>query len=483
MRLALIAAVAAITLALPAGASAQFEISPTTDTPVDGLISDLRISGSMTIDFHGDAAAGCASVRLCGVTGTVTWRPAGPASLFGYSYREGGKRYLAAVAIIGDEVGELDPIRTTARVRRAGANGAADALCTDLTLQQFSAVAVEPQQGSSLELRVMGLEGTTFAPAEILRTRCAGPMTGDVSALLPARSVTVRTLLRGHRTLDYSADRSFSAHGLAGTVHSTVKVRIVRGERFSDEEGRPPPGARRIPRRAIDVTYRVESVSGQVGTDVAGLADPDLCGPLDACGLMGSVTVAPKASSGEAHLLASASIRHSRHDLRRALGLAGGGQRPRDVIRYGFVSWPEQGSIHSELARDGVPDCTDDLPLTVDGDLGLDFSGNRMHATYGNSLFGDDPLKTRCPGPSGADVTGGASFATAVVPLSALRHARVTLHLGRSYDYTSDGYSGRAHPDVTVVLRRTRVREYIDRTLVAGGNFGEDFPPGVRPIR
>jgi hypothetical protein len=484
MRLALIAALAAIALTLPPGASAQIAISPTTDIPVDGFITDLRISGSMTVDFHGDAAAGCASVRLCGVSGTVTWRPAGPASLFGYSYREGGKRYLAAVAIIGDEVGERDPIRSTARVRRAGANGAADAVCTDLTLQQFSAVPVDAQQGTSLELRVIGLAGTTFAPAEILRTRCAGPMTRDVSGLLPAHSVTVRTLLRGHRTLDYSADRSFSAHGLTGTVHSTVKVHILRGQRFTeDEEGRPAPGARRIPMRAIDVTYRVEEVSGQIATDVTGLADPDLCGPLDACGLMGSVTVAPKASAGEAHLFASASIRHSRHDLRRALGLAGGGHRPRDVLRYGIVVWPEQGSIHSELARDGLPDCTDDLPLTVDGDLGLEFSGNRVRASYGNSLFGDDPVKTRCPGPSGADVTGGASFATAAIPLSAFRHSRVTLHLGRSYDYTSDGYSGSAHPDVTVVLRRTRVREYIDRTYVAGDNFGQDFPPGVRPIR
>src|SRR5439155_17509176 len=100
-----------------------------------------------------------------------------------------------------------------------------------------------------------------------------------------------RALIRGHRRLDFSADKAFAAHGLAGTVHSTVVVEVLGGERItSGGSGRFPGGTRKRRRRAISVEYRVERVSGSVVTRVRGLADPDLCGPLDACGLLGSVT-------------------------------------------------------------------------------------------------------------------------------------------------------------------------------------------------
>jgi hypothetical protein len=220
---------------------------------------------------------------------------------------------------------------------------------------------------------------------------------------------------------------------------------------------------RRERRRALDVTYRIESVSGQISTDVHGLADPDLCGPLDACGLMGSVTVAPVASDGEVEISARASMRHSRLDLRRALGLAGG-HRARGVLRFGYASWPEQGTVRSDLTRDGAPDCSDAGPLSSEGSLDLVYSGNRLDTSYAGDLFGGDLLRTRCQGPGLVDVARERGLASAKVPLTAFRKPRITLRLAGGIGYAGDGYSGRSHPDMTVVLRRTRVHEYVEVT-------------------
>jgi uncharacterized protein (DUF2141 family) len=473
--LALAAAAALAAGAAPAGARDQssFAIVDVVGGGgnVTAVISSLRVSGSVTVDFHGDEAAGCAAVHLCGVTGTVSWKPAGPASVVAFGYRDGGERLEQGFVGIGEQA----PLRISARVRRAGASGAPSTLCADVVSQSFSGYTTEARRGYSIELRAMGLPGSSFGVSDNLRTRCAGPMTSDVSALLPGHLIGQHALLEGHRTLDFSADRSFAAHGLAGTVHSTVAMRVLGGERvLNDGSG----GFRGLPthvvrRRAIDVTYQVERVSGRVVTGVRGLADPDLCGPLDACGLMGSVTVSTSAASGEAHVNATASIRHSRRDLRRAVGLSPG-PRPRGVSAFGFgLSQDAQGTVTSDLSRDGAPACSDSEPLMGPSTLLFDFSGQRVSAHYGagSDASGSlgDPLRTRCPGPGLADVAPTGALASADVPLRTFAQRRVTLRLTRGRAYASDGYSGSTRPDVTVVLRRTHVREYVQTERVPNG--------------
>jgi hypothetical protein len=467
MRLAIATGLAALALALPSTAHAQGEFGFGViggESLTDVVFSEVKVTGSVTVDFHGDAAAGCAAVRLCGVSGTVTWNPGRGGEILSFSFREGGRKFTSGITLIGDESGERAPLRTYARVRRTGAGGTPAGLCTDAASDQFSGIQIEPREGTALKLRVLGVPSSLGMPPDVLRTRCAGPMTTDVSSLLPAHLVSRSRLIRGGRTLDYSADRAFTAHGLSGTVDSNVKMRILRGVRAPNDGG-VPPRTRKARRRALDVTYRIESVSGQVSTDVNGLADPDLCGPLDACGLMGSVTVAPSASFGELEIGARASMRHSRRDLRRALGLQGG-PRARGVMRFGYASWEEHGTLRSDLTRDGVPDCTDGAPLSSGGALDLSYSGKRLDASYAGDVFGGDLLRTRCPGPGIVDVARDGGLAAAKVPLTAFRKSRITLRLAGGIAYAGDGYSGRSHPDMTVVLRRTRVHEYVEVTLL-----------------
>jgi hypothetical protein len=424
------------------------------------VASEVEVKGSITVDFHGDSSAGCAAAHLCDVTGRVRWNPSGPGQIVAIGYRERGRRYEEGFMTLGQD---FDPVRldTSARVRRGGAPGT---LCADGALQSLVDSSTEPRRGSTIALRLLTLPSASFAPTEVLRTDCAGPTTSDVAALLPARRVSERQLERGHGTLDYSVDAPFAAHGLAGIVHSTVVVKFGAGTRepLNNSSGTSglPPGTHRVRERMLTVEYRVERVSGSVVTSVHGSDNPDACGPLDACGIAGSVTATPTASNGLATIRATGSARHSAAELRRALGLSRG-PRPRGVQRYGDVFWQrDRGSVASDLTRDGAPACSDSLPIVGGGGLNLAFSGKRLKADYGTEGFGvTDLMRTHCPGPGGLEAT--TDFATGSFPVGILRQRRITLRLTHGGRYSSGGYSGRTSPDVTVVLRRSRVRSSV----------------------
>lgn len=464
-RFVLAAAIAALAALVPtaalAGGDGSFSIIVYGTGGAPGghaVTSRVDVSGSITVDFHGDEGTGCAAAHLCGVVGHVRWDPSGPGSAVAIGYRQRGKRFEQGFLSYADGFG-LNRLQTSARVRRSDVPGS---LCADGETQNAVDSTSAPRRGSLLVFRLLDLPSAGLAPPEVLRTRCAGPTAGDVAALLPARRVSERQLLRGHRTLDFSVDKSFAAHGFAGTLHSDVVVSVGRGDRvpLNNGSGALPPGLRKVRRRALTVSYRVDHVSGQVVTSVRGRGDPDLCGPLDACGLLGSVTASPTASSGLAQLSAIGSIHRSRRDLRRALGLTGG-PRPRGVLRSGDASWDaDSGRVTSELTRDGVPACSDSVPIGAGGGVLLSFSGGRVHASYGSEQFGvTDLVRTRCPGPGELDAP--ADLATGSFPLSIFRHRRVTLRLTRGAGYSSGGYSGRTRPDITVVMHRTRSRSSV----------------------
>jgi hypothetical protein len=83
-------------------------------------------------------------------------------------------------------------------------------------------------------------------------------------------------------------------------------------------------------------------------------------------------------------------------------------------------------------------------------------------AYYGSDLLvGGDPLRTRCPGPGAADAGAERGLARGTLPLRALAHRRVTLRLTRGGDFGADGYRGSTRADLTVVVRRTRIRHQV----------------------
>jgi hypothetical protein len=265
MRLARhVAALAVLSVLCPAAAHARgggrgFVVTGGNGTRTVGIVeSEIKLTGAITVDFHGDAAAGCSAAHLCDVGGTVHWNPSGAAALFAVGYRERGRRFEQAYLNIGDFSGDERPLRTSARVRRDGAGGS---LCADAALGESTSGSGNATRGSSVELRLIDPPSRDNPSGEVLRTQCAGPMTRDVAALLPARKVGERALVRGHRTLDFSVDRTFAAHGLAGTLHSTVQMKLLGGHRYpvSALEGRPSRTRTRR-RRAVQIEYRVQRV-------------------------------------------------------------------------------------------------------------------------------------------------------------------------------------------------------------------------------
>ncbi|MEA2428781.1 MAG: hypothetical protein QOF37_2409, partial [Thermoleophilaceae bacterium] len=424
------------------------------DRPLSAYESFVKASGQVSVDFHGDEAAGCAVAHLCGVSGTVTWSPGSGGSLLAFGYRSHGQHIESGNLVVGDELGAGGP-GTSARVRRAGDGGAPDSLCADVGSSIASSNPAS-RRGTSMTFSLFGTD-------EVLRTRCAGPLTRDVASLMPTRTISERAVRRGGAKLDFSADGEFAAHGLAGTLHSNVVLRVGKGSNVlqSQQQAAPPPGTRSQRTRYLEVSYRIASVSGRVVTSVRGLADPDLCGPLDSCGLLGTLTTAPSSSTGDGSVIAFGSAKHTKRDLRRALGLAPG-PVPRGVQRVGFFEWEDAGSVASDFTRAGAPACADSTPLAGGGLLDLGFSGAHATARYdgGDVTLGGDPLRTRCPGPSASDATGGLAVGT--VPLAALGARRATLRLTRGTSFHANGYRGATRPDLTVVIRRTRLRDHVE---------------------
>jgi hypothetical protein len=450
----------------PAAHAQAIFVSVGGGTEVSELATKVRVTGAVSVDFRRD-----------GESGTVTWDPAGRAQLLTIGFLEHGRRYETGFLSFGGGDPDAAP-STSARVRRVGADGATAGLCADAGTTEFQAVESPERRGSSVELALISRDSANFFSGDSFRTRCAGPTAADIRPSLPRRIVAEKALRQGGFRVDLSGDQPLSAPGLTGTVHSTVVLHVGRTHDLLADDSDAPPATHNLRRRAIRVIYRIESVSGQVVTSLHGLDDPDLCGPLDACGLMGSVTTVPDVRSGRVVLSAIAPLRRSRLDLRRAVGLApGGAPRGVDAFANGFWSH-DRGTVTSALERAGAAGgCSDSVAAANAGGLSLDIAGKRVKAGFGNPLYAaSDMLRTRCAGPGLADVAGSGSLATTTFPLTRFARRRLTLHLTTGRAWSAEGYRGTTDPDVSVVLRRIRVRQYVESTPVPIGFFRRSLP-------
>jgi hypothetical protein len=441
LRLGLLA-VLALAVA-PAPASAQLvSIEGTGPGGAETAIeSSVKATGQVRVDFHGN-----------GVSGTVTWSPGRSGGLAAFGYRKKGQRSEAGFLFVGEELGYGGQGGTSARVRREGGS-----LCADVASSAAS-VDIPQRAGSSLDVRL-------FGATETLRTRCAGPLASDIAALLPTRTIEERAMRRGGAKLDFSADREFAAHGFEGTLHSNVVLRVGKSQSLlTGEEPAPTHGKKRD--RFLEVFFRIESVSGSLTTTVSGLADPDLCGPLDACGLAGTITTMPSASSGDGYVFAFGSARHSKRDLRRAIGLAPG-PIPKGVHRLGYFEWDDDGAVTADLSRAGGQGCSDTAPISDTGLVEVLFGRRLARPRY----YGFGALGTRCPGPSPADA---GVIASGELPMRELTARRATLRLtqGRR-SFSANGYRGSTRADLTLVVRRTGIRErVVVEEVVSDGGGG-----------
>ncbi|HEY5316851.1 MAG TPA: hypothetical protein VIJ20_02650, partial [Solirubrobacteraceae bacterium] len=405
-------AVLAASLLVPVQAGAQSSSSTLiflasgNGVPVSQRTIPVRFAGQLTVDFHGDAATGCASRGLCGYAGTVSWQPPRTGILEILALRAHGRLETVLELVPGSLGSPETPFGgvTTAHVQLSstplGAPPAVGSSCLDAA-----------GSGSSFGLP-LAHGRVTFALGDaqpsLLGTRCAGPLDGDVMPEIPAPTLPVGAILPGRTAVNLTGSHSFASHGFAGTVESSLTIALGRpGRPMRTQSGEHGHTAL----REVEVMYRAK-LSGSVVEEVRGDSDLESCTPLGSCGLAGTLTLEPRALNAAASIAVVAPPRTPYRSLLAAVGL-GRGRRPSDVAASGGVYW-EGGSVLADLDQ-GSTSCRDSAPLGA-GTLLLGLAKGRLRAVYQPGT-GALSARTRCPGP--AD-TAAPYLATGAVPASHL---------------------------------------------------------------
>jgi hypothetical protein len=409
------------------------------------LVSDtdvpVCVTGQLTVTFAGDQAAGCAGEGLCAYSGTETWDPQGPGDVNILTLSRRGHRFTNALLALG---GLASPVR--AAVRRLGAGGSITA-CSDHPKIRggFFALTVH---GGHADVGLGHAQPATFG------TRCAGPLDVDVAGALPHRLVSLARLRQGHLTIDLSGSGPFAAGGFAGTVQSTVMLALGRPrKRTGTQHVTPPPGS--TPIRLTSVEYRITHLGGAATATVRAAGAPAACGPFDACGLQGTIAIAPRAGPGGlASVTASAPHLRSERDLLTALGLRTGGDAA-GISVFGAGEAATGGTVTADLTQDGSA-CTDDVALQHTAITLRKRAGRLTISLSPEQSQAADPLRTRCPGPA----LGRHPLTTASLPLSVLRRPRFTVKL-HGDSFHNGPYAVTTRSTLTVSLERGRVKTQI----------------------
>jgi hypothetical protein len=459
VRAALVAALASLALPTAAVARDAVAFGAPQSRPsklIRSSVIPVKVRGSAQVEFEGSPATGCG--RPCGVSGRITWDPAGEAELAVAEHQTRKGRLMEGSLFFFGGPGATGPT-TTAHVSRRTADGAtgvcSDARSGDLVFLNFSA-------GSPSHLVTRLVTGTPD-DSDLFRTRCGGPLERDLLAALPSATLERAQLLKGGTTVRLSATRPFAANGFTGTVISSIELQLGKSG-FASPIPDPviPRGRSANSVRTVTAVYEIEQLSGSVATAFSGSDEQSLCEPLDVCGASGTVRLEPRVSAGRATLVASGPARRtSGRELRAALGLRRG-RRVAGISALGSADWTrDAGSANESFTdRDGSV-CSDSVPLGA-GYVTLTAGRRRVFASYGRAPgAGLDPFRTRCPGPAIGDAAQSRALATGNVPRSAFRKRRVVITLDRGRPFESEPYSGETHSGVTIVLRRVRVRETV----------------------
>jgi hypothetical protein len=179
-----------------------------------------------------------------------------------------------------------------------------------------------------------------------------------------------------------------------------------------------------------------------------------VCGPLDACGLRGTIDVIPgSTSSGAADLIATASLGRPKRDLLAALGVTRRGD-PSGVGVEGSGDASGHGEVTADLTQQGGG-CRDQVELRQ-VELELRKHANRLELSLSPGGSEANPLRTRCPGPT----LGSDHLASASLPLSVLRHPTFTVKL-HGDSFSNGPYRVTTRSTLTVTLQREKVTTQI----------------------
>lgn len=430
---------AAIAAATAGTAHAEFRY---TSTPFD-------TSGSLTITWHGDPAAGCATAGLCGYRGTTTY----PVARRGFLESLWDGRELIDVS------GELDlPGRSTTRVTR-DVPGGDPAVCVDRGHGTFFYLDVRHAYRDRYSVEL----ADELDPGAIASGRCAGPTLSDVGDSLPSAVFRLDRIKRPGARINLAGRFPFHAGPLVGEVVSTLQLRSRRSRtKVEHEDGRPPHGERDV---FVDLSYAVKRLSAAIGVDFH--ATQEGCEAIDACGAMGSERYEASVERGRLDVFAIAPWhRRGKPSLRRAL---------QHIAKHGFIfgssELPQRGrgETASTFALPGLPACSDRLdpgstpPLFFDGRRGKLALALGFGADESSGDAFDDVLVGRCPGPTQAQVFGAAPFARMRLPVSALTRKRLDLLLRAAGSFSRRGYAGTRRTRVDASLERTSAHVSVER--------------------
>ncbi len=401
------------------------------------------VTGGITVTFAGAPTAGCAAHGLCAYAGTERWRPQGPGTVSISTFTRHGRRSVSATLLIGGGPGAT----VRAAVQRSQPDGVTTA-CSDSNADAGGFFML-PVSGGRATIGLRRPQGS------LLGSRCAGPLDADLAAALPARTVSLSRIRHGRTTVDLTGTAPFAADGLAGTVDSTIVLTLGRPRRGpASGTTTPPPGVRRS--RLVEVAYRVTHLGGSAVAAVSSAPVAAVCGPFDACGLGGSIDVAPEtAQHSSINLTATAPLRRPERDLLTALGVGRGGD-PSGIAVVGAGLVTVHGVVAADLTQGGGA-CRDRAALRqLEVVLAVRAHRLRLAISPIGSQAGD-PLRTRCPGPD----LGSHPLTSASLPLSVLRHRSFTATL-RGGSFSDGPYRVTTQSTLTVTLRRARVTTRIE---------------------
>lgn len=419
-------------LAMPAGARAR---------PV--RIVGYAPTGSLTFSWQAESSLGCAAEGLCGVVGSIALH-------FG-QYSTGSSQSNPPV--------DLQDDGAVARSVQITPSGQSQQACADPESVDMEVTIV----GTGSTRRALAPRGEQFAPFPSAGT-CAGPTQEDLTHfVLPVRSL-------GRRGYEIAGSDSYAAGPFEVTVNAHVDAAFAR---FTSVRGpvplpvrspKPTTRTRHVLQEMASMTYRLRDVQGSLGASFTGGPDA-FCQGFGTCGARGSVSLA-LATQGETVTIAGVRSVRRRIGKRAALRDLEAGR-----LQVGGV-YGETGSatVTGTLqAADGF-DCSDE---TTDADslpLQASVHDRVLLVRLGTDLLyaGEDPMRTRCPGPAGSDIVGSGSLASARLPLDELGSPTITLELTAGGGFSGEGYVGTRDGSMTLTFGRAAESGGTRRITVVG---------------
>jgi len=398
----------------------------------------VQVSGELTVSFHGDPEAGCAAYGLCEYSGTITVHPRSGDLLVQRLRPHHRIAYFAALALAPGQWAYMG----AAQVDRS-TPGQQGGTCADAQTGQLGSLSQASVHGSSLTIAVLVRGGS------LLTTRCAGPLDGDLAGVSPRATISARAALHGRTTLDLSGTRTYAAHGFAGTITSTLVLRLGNPTRSASSAPAFPPGLKTQRVRTVTEHLDLTRVAGGVTAAVQGTADPIVCRLLDTCGMSGTLSLAPVKRGATAEVLAMGPASRPYGDFLAALGLNPSG-RSRGITVLLTVSL--DGYVSAGLNQSGGS-CTDTAPT---GELAL-LLGGVGHRLIGRAVSAGS-WRTRCPGPM---FSNGSPLLSASLPQSSLGRRQFTIDVRGTGSLEDDGYAATVHGRLSLDLRRARITQQV----------------------